>query len=100
MSEIIHSYTNGKLTFRTVRDSDGTITRNGSKVSVNEKGRKYVMNGSRHRKKKFLCAEEGCYKNTKVGENCRDHSEGGGRPPKHNNSGPEDPWANFRQSSM
>jgi len=72
MSTIIHSYASGGVTYNTVRTPDGEIKRNGSCVKENRNGRKYLTT-KRHRKR-FLCIEEGCYKNTKFGALCRDHA--------------------------
>ncbi len=97
MTEIIHSYTSGGVTYKTVRDSDGKVLRNRSEVRLNDKGRKYIMTASRYnRKRKYLCADVLCYKNAKVGLFCRDHTTGLPPPQKSNKPGPEDPWAKFR----
>ena len=96
MAEIIHTYSSGGLTYKTVRDNNGTLSRNGSEIRSTEKGREYIV--GRTRQRKYLCEEPDCYKNAKFGSSCREHAQGGVAP-KQKQAGPEDPWAQFRNPS-
>ena len=72
MSLIVHSYSSGGVTYNTVRSTDGVMKRNGCLVCENRNGRRYVLTNKR--RKKYLCIEEACYKNSKFGSLCRDHA--------------------------
>jgi len=93
MANVIATYETGGKRYTITEDRHGNIERNGCPVLRNFRGRRYVL--TTRKKKRYLCEQEGCYKNATVGSLCKDHSPDYVEPEKPK-AGATDPWEAFR----